>query len=170
MWDQGIKWLTVLCGSMSGRSSAIVMQLRNMKTSTTWSNILWAMTFWHITLNLEEWRKGKCPSEVWVGKRLPPERHVLESHQQLCHQHQPPWWTRLPPEAQVSTIIRNKQRVNRCNNGYYKWWLNHSWHGGLGFLTDSVGKTSRGTNPRDSCTTLVCRAPGLYESGSSNSG
>lgn len=26
-----------------------------------------------------------------LGWQLPPEGHVLESHQQLCHQHQPPW-------------------------------------------------------------------------------
>lgn len=39
-----------------------------------------------------------------------------------------------------------------------------------GFLTDSVGKTHKGTSLHESCTTVVCRAPGLYESGSSNSG
>lgn len=51
--------LTVLRGSMSGLSRAMVMQLRKIKTSTTWSNILWAMTFWHVTRNLEKGGKNR---------------------------------------------------------------------------------------------------------------
>lgn len=35
--------LTALCGSILGRSMAMVMQLRKMMTRTTWSNILCVM-------------------------------------------------------------------------------------------------------------------------------
>lgn len=39
--------LTGLFGSISGRSRAMVMQFRKMKTRTTWSNNLWEITLWH---------------------------------------------------------------------------------------------------------------------------
>lgn len=47
-----LRGLTVLPGSMSGLSRAMVIQLRKMKTRTTWSNILCAMTFWQETRSL----------------------------------------------------------------------------------------------------------------------
>lgn len=47
-----LRGLTVLLGSMSGLSRAMVIQLRKMKTRTTWSNILCAMTFWQETRSL----------------------------------------------------------------------------------------------------------------------
>lgn len=49
VWSWG---LTALCGSILGRSMAIVMQLRKMMTRTTWSNILWVMIRWHRRRNL----------------------------------------------------------------------------------------------------------------------
>lgn len=47
-----VRGLTVLPGSMSGLSRAMVTQLRKMKARTTWSNILCAMTFWQETRSL----------------------------------------------------------------------------------------------------------------------
>lgn len=51
--------LTVLWGSMSGLSKAMVMQLRKMKTRTTWSKSLCAMTFWQLARNLEGKTQGR---------------------------------------------------------------------------------------------------------------
>lgn len=44
---------TMLLGWISGLSSAMVMQFRNIKSRTTWSKILWLMTLWHHILNLK---------------------------------------------------------------------------------------------------------------------
>lgn len=44
-------------GRMSGLSKAMVMQLRKMKTSTTWSNILCEISRWQAPRNL--WEMGR---------------------------------------------------------------------------------------------------------------
>lgn len=51
----------MLPGSMSGLSKAMVMQLRKMKTRTTWSNILCAMTFWQETRSLRRQPRSEDP-------------------------------------------------------------------------------------------------------------
>lgn len=54
----------MLPGSMSGLSKAMVMQLRKMKTRTTWSNILCAMTFWQETRSLRRQPRSEDPKQT----------------------------------------------------------------------------------------------------------
>lgn len=81
--------LTVLRGSMSGLSRAMVMQLRKIKTSTTWSNILWAMTFWHIIRNLEEGGENRSFRSLGQEEATPqnPSADVPPAPAQLVRRH-----------------------------------------------------------------------------------